>query len=422
MKPSELSSACVIVLVLPGALLACGGCTDAVLLMTLPWAGFGGWFLWGWIVTMLGVRWRLRRCGSEITRAVARGQTLGMFALLGSAGYVALSFLTMGSVLLPSLVIGFVWTLYLTIRLVVDLFEFIYRKDARLRIPIVINSFFALGVLTVVTCFQTKVQSLEHHVSSLRYGHHTAMYSKIMPQIVARGDDAVGPLIQATNKALADDDTYYRSNVVVNATYCLSRIGGPEAEEYLVRLLNEHRNPDDFGYRRAYEGVHFAYARCAGPRAVTELIRLFKVTPTDEDGDDRWIPLLALLLTGSGQGVAYVLDNFQILLDRMARTVDGNERRVLQAATGCVVFGDDPEALKDIPVYRGVSLMGDTSVAEPRPNDYNSEFFWIPTSEANLREEKEIRLEWEKNSASIRNRWSKLLDESRLWTKMQTAP
>ena len=113
---------------------------------------------------------------------------------------------------------------------------------------------------------------------------------------------------------------------------------------------------------------------------------------------------------GSKDGVVFVLDHFELLLDRMEHAGDGNEQRVLQASLGCLVFGSDPHALTDIPAYRGVKLMGATSVAEPRPNDYNSEFFWISSSEANLREGKEIRSEWENNSATIRKRWMDVLE------------
>lgn len=202
MKRRASLAACILLLASPAPLLACGGCTDAVLLMTLPWAGFGGLFLWAWIFTMLGVRERLRRRSSDGIQALVRGSTLVVFAILGSVGYVVLAFLTMGSLLFPSLVVGFVWAVYLMIRLAVDLFRVVYRKDSHRRIVVLINSVFAVGVLTFVAFFQTKAGSLEHQVSSLRYGHHTPMYSKIMPEIVARGEEAVGPLIHATSEAL----------------------------------------------------------------------------------------------------------------------------------------------------------------------------------------------------------------------------
>jgi hypothetical protein len=269
---------------------------------------------------------------------------------------------------------------------------------------------FFVAVLVVVAYFQTKANSLEHYIACLGYGHHSAMYSRIMPEIVARGEEAVGPLIEATNEAMANDDSYTRTNVVVHGTFCLARIGGPEAEKFLAGLLKQHRDPDDFGYRHGFEAVHFAYARCAGPRAVNDLIRVFEEMPPDADIDNRWIPLIALLTTGSREGMVFVLDHMELLLDRMAHGIDGNERRVLQAALGCLVFGADPQALKEIPVYRGVELMGATSVAEPRLKDYNSEFFWIASSESLLHPEQEIKAAWEGNSASIRKRWMEQLD------------
>lgn len=367
-------------------------------------------FLWAWVFTMLGVRKRLRRRGSEGAQTLVRGSTLGVFSILGSAGYVVLSFLTMGSLLLPSLVVGFIWAVYLALRLIVDVFRIVFRKDSRRGASVVINCVFLLGVLVVVVCFQVKANSLEHQIGALRYGTHTEMFSKIMPAIVARGEEAVVPLIEATNEAMANDDQYYRSNIVVHASFCLSQIGGPDAEKFLADILKQHREPDDFGYRHGYKAVHFAYARCAGPRAVQDLIHVYERMPKDAEQNDRWIPLVALLTTASKEGVAYVLDHFDDLLDQMEHAWDGNEQRVLQAATECVVFGDDPRALKKIPVYREVSLMGFTSVAEPRPNDYNSEFFWIPSSKAQLREEEEIRSAWENDSAAIRNRWMDLLE------------
>ena len=100
-------------------------------------------FLWAWIITMLGARWRLRRRGSESAQAIVQGSTLGIFAIVGSVGHVALSFLTMGSLLLPSLVVGFVWAVYLAIRLVADVFGIVYRKDSRRRTSVGINGVFS---------------------------------------------------------------------------------------------------------------------------------------------------------------------------------------------------------------------------------------------------------------------------------------
>src|SRR3972149_3908346 len=108
MKPATLLLACAFVPSSPTLLLACGGCTDAVLLMTLPWAGFGILVVWLWIFAMLATRWRLRKRDASSAARLVRGSTLGVFAILGSVGYIGLAFLTMGSLLLPGLFIGFV--------------------------------------------------------------------------------------------------------------------------------------------------------------------------------------------------------------------------------------------------------------------------------------------------------------------------
>jgi hypothetical protein len=140
------------------------------------------------------------------------------------------------------------------------------------------------------------------------------------------------------------------------------------------------------------------------------LIDRFEEMPADADRDDRWIPQVALLVTSSKEGVAFVLDHFDWLLDQMEVNRDGNEASVLHAAAESLVFGNDPCALREIPVFRDVELMGATSAAEPRPNDYNSDFFWIASGKASLRAEQEIRSEWERNSAAIRRRWMDLLE------------
>lgn len=381
-----------------------------VLMMTCPWAGFGVLFVWSWLVATVAVRWRLRGRDAESGPVLVGKATLWKLGILSTVGYVALAFLMMGSLLMPSLVVGLVWAVYLMIRLIADSYRLFYRKDRRFRTTVAMHSVWMAGVLVAIGWCQVKANTLEYQIAALRFGNHPEMYSKVMPSIVARGEEAVDPLIGAIDSAMANGDSYRRSNTVVHATFCLSRIGGAKAAEYLANLLKQHREPDDYGYRRGFKAVHFAYARCVGPQAVSGLIDAFEKSPVTKDRDDRWIPLVALLLTGSREGVMFVLDHFEVLLDQMQGACDGNEASVLQAATGAIVYGDTVDALRAIPVYRDVSLMGDTKLAEARPNDYNSEFFWIPSSESSLRKVRAIASKWESNSVLIRNRWSELLD------------
>jgi hypothetical protein len=231
-----------------------------------------------------------------------------------------------------------------------------------------------------------------------------------MPRIVADGQKAVGPLIRATNEAIDNKDGYTRMNTMKHATFCLACIGGPEAERFLSDLVKQHANPSDFYDVKWYRGACFAYARCAGPRAANDLVVLFENMPHTEERDDRTFLLVALAVTASKYGVAFVLDHMDLLFKYVNNSGwEGNQRRVVQAVAECLVFGTDPKALTQLPVFRDMGLMGSTWLAEPRPSDYNSEFFWTESSENRLRSPEEIEAAWRVDSASIHKRWADLL-------------
>jgi hypothetical protein len=290
-----------------------------------------------------------------------------------------------------------------------DVFRVIGKGASGLRTPLMTHGAFFATVIALIAYFQLKVSTLEHCVGCLGYGHHTQLYSIIMPRIVAHGQEAVGALIHATNEAIGDTDDFRRMNTLKNTTFCLACIGSPEAEEFLAELLEEHANPSDFYDVRWYEGACFAYARCAGPRAVNDLVTLFEKMPRTEERDERVFLLVALAVTASKRGVAFTLDHMELLFKGMESGRNGSKMRVAQATAECLVFGTDPKALTQIPVYRDCVVAGAVWLAEPRPNDYTSEFFWTESSENRLRPTREIEAAWKKDPASIRKRWADLL-------------
>jgi len=406
MKPITGVAACLVLPCAPKPLLACGGCTDASILITTPWAGFGALFLWAWIVVILGACWCVRGAGNAGT--VVRHSTLIVFGFLGSVGYVVLWFLTMGSLLLPSFLIGFVWAVYVVVRLLIDAARFFRKRTPELCVRLPIHGAFLLAAAAVIAYGRAKVNTLEHQIASLRYSQ-PQVCSKVMPGIVARGEDAVEPLVQAARDALDNDDDYVRGNILIASTFCLAGIGGRQAEQFLAELLNERVDFADVSDRRWHKAACFSYARCAGPRAADDLVALFQRMPHRENGDDRWVPLVALAITGSREGVLFVLDHMDLLLRGLEWGGDGNERRVLQAAAEALVLGSDVRLLREIPAYRAVFLVGAIWRAEPRPNDYTFEFFWTRSSESRLRPPEEIAATWKKDSAAIRKRWAELL-------------
>jgi hypothetical protein len=410
MKPTTLLLACLFVLLSPSILLACGGCTDAVLLMRLPWAGYGILLVWLWILVMLVFRWRLRESRFDAVVPPVRRSTLVVFAVFGSVGYVGLAMLTMGSVLLPSICIGFVWMAYIVVRIIVDASRLIHKDISGVQAPLLIHSgFLAIGI-AIIGYSQTRANTLEHCIGCLRYGHHIELFSKIMPKIVAQGDKAVGPLIRAVNAAVNDKDEFTKMNTLRNATFCLACIGGPDAEQCLSDLLKQHANPSDFYDIRWYQGACFAYARCAGPKAVEDLVALFENMPKTEKTDDRWFFVVALAMTGSKQGIAFALDHMELLFDQMESGGNGSDMRVAQTTAERLVFEISPKALTQIPAHRDWVLVGATWRADPRPNDYTSQFFWTESSQKLLRPTQEIKAAWRREGSSTRKRWAECFE------------
>ena len=315
----------------------------------------------------------------------------------------------MGSLLLPSLCVGFIWALYLAIRLCVDIGRLIWTCKPDLRVAVAIHAAFLLAATGVIVYGETKADTLEYQIASLRYHHGPEACSKIMPAIVSRGSDAVEPLILAATTALNNEDLYARKNMLIGITFCLGRIGGDKAESFLAQLVKQHMDSTDWYDRRWQRSACFAYARCAGPRAMNDLVALFEKTPHTEDRDERWVPLVALAMTGSKSGVSFALDHMSILFDGMEGGGNSDEMSIVQAAAERLVFGSDPQALAEIPVYREVTLMGATWLANPRPNDYTSEFYWTDASQSKIRVTSEILSTWKDRSAAIRKRWDERL-------------
>lgn len=409
MKPKALFLACLLILGTPRLLLACGGCTDAVLRMTMPWTGFGILLLWLWIITMVVVRSPSRRSDEPNATPLVRGSTLVVFAVLGSVGYIVLVFLTVGSLMLPSLFIGFLWAVYVVLRTVADVPRFAAEREPAVRTRLVMHSVFLVFAVALIAYFQTATKTLGHCVACLRYGHHVALFSTIMPRIVGNGQKAVEPLIAATNEALGSSDEFRRLYTIGNASFCLGRIGGPEAEDFLSGLLKRQAIPDNYCDIRWYKQACFAYARCAGPRAVDDIVALFEKSPHTTEKDDRAFFLVALAITGSRRGVAFALDHMDLLLQQMENSSDGSDISRIQATAQALVFGKDAHDLMDVPVYRDGLLVGNVSVVDPRPNDYASEFYWTESSRSGLRTPAEIEAAWKKDPAAIKKRWADLL-------------
>jgi len=401
--------ACLAIVLSPAEAIACGRCTDSLIIMDLPWAGLGTLLVWLWIGTTVAARLCLggRDAGSGLISATAG--TLIVFALLGAVGSPGLYRATLASQILPSLSVGIVWFLYLAIRIAIDLVRLVVGRDpaarTAARTSLAFDGGFLLTALLLVAAAQTRARSLDYRIDCLRFGSNTAILSPLMPGIVADGDKAVAPLIRACREAIAGDDLFERANVLEHATYCLERIGGPEAEAFLADLVRRHVAADDFHDRRWYRHVCYSYARVAGPRAVPDLVDAFERMPATARSDDRACVLVALTMTACAPGVGFTLDHMDVLLREMHEQEDSRSRAA-RAAAEALVFGVEPDSLKLIPAHRfGVLIHLGVHPKSP-PNDFSSEFFWTDADDRGRRKLKAIEAGWTKDSAIIRERWS----------------
>jgi hypothetical protein len=379
--------AAVLILLLPTQVLACGGCTDRHLGIALPWVGFGIFFVWLWVVVMVGARLSYGASGWSTTATLVRGPTLVGFALLSSAGYFGLAILFNGSALLPSLLIGFIWAVYVVVRLVADGARFVAERDPKLRAPILIHGVFLVAAIALIVRGQVMANTLEYCIG--RLGYSTVFCSNVMRKIVAKEQEAVDPLIREVQRALDDKESIVRKDIITHATFCLAYIGGPKAEKFLADLVKRHADPGDSDFPW-YTSACLSYAHCAGPRAVDDLTALFEKTTITEHSNVRTCLLAALAITGSRRGVAFVLDHMELLLQQSG---GWSEEWIVEPVAECLVFGDDPTALTKIPICQ---------VFRPRDAVESSEPHTIA----------EIASAWKKDSTSIRNRWTQKFKET----------
>ena len=335
-------------------------------------------------------------------------QRFSSFLLLGSVGYIGLVILTVGSFLLPGLLLGFIWFVYLIVRLLWDAVRFIRTRSPEARTPLVLNLAFLVIAIVAVVYGQTQLNRLEYQVACLKMGHHTELYSNVFPKIVARGQEAVPSIIESAERALHGEDEFVRMHTMTNASFCLGCIGGPDAEQFLGDVVRQQPPPKDWLELQWYKDVCFAFARCAGPKAVNDFVAMFDKLSHDEERDRRWVPLTALAATGDKRGVLFVLEHMDQLLDYAETTSDGTAAKVIQVTVDRLVFGSDRQALVGIPVFRDTLLVGDTRFVDD-PDNYASQFFWTDTTEKQLRSTQVIKAAWQKDSTSIRKRWAEWL-------------
>lgn len=134
----------------------------------------------------------------------------------------------------------------------------------------------------------------------------------LIPELIARGEEAVPELHAALQKELTQLDEPHTERVA-QILYCLGQIGGDRAEMVLKEVVTGDRIFQKDADWRWGSVACTAYADCANERAVDPLKELYRRCESEDAGIQSAMALCALPRTGQREGVFFVLDHIDEL-------------------------------------------------------------------------------------------------------------
>ncbi|MHC4502666.1 MAG: hypothetical protein ACYTFI_05115 [Planctomycetota bacterium] len=320
-------------LLVPRAALACGACVDQGVSIWLPFAPAFMVLCLAWIISIIVMRNIIRRRTSAKASEMPWRKALVAFELLATVGFVGVVFLSMGSVLGASLVIGTIWVGYIAVKVISALRRRARRQEVEVAAeaepepssraeqpagPVVspraqkaffkLNSIFLALALLSIPSFFAYARSTRRMIALLSY-KSSGTESVLIPGLIGKGKAAVGPLIDASRQAL-EARSGPRQTWILNGTlFCLGRIGGADAEAFLSKVVAERVDFQDNMDSEWQKTACLAYAECAGGRAVPVLVGVYQRCETAKVDDARKAVLAALSKTGSKEGTAFVREH-----------------------------------------------------------------------------------------------------------------
>ncbi|MEW6355166.1 MAG: hypothetical protein AB1696_02480 [Planctomycetota bacterium] len=264
-------------------------------------------------------------------------------ALLSTIGLSIMCCLAYMSVLTPSLLIGIVWAVYVTRKVIEAARRRPCQQEARALLR-VNAAFLALAILCVPGSY-AYARSVRGMIGRLGASRSTDDY--LRRELIARAESSVKPIIGVTRRAIrrydgTEDSEWARSRALSSAFHCLGEIGGSEAEAFLAAVVRGDAGLANAGKLHVYPEACIAYAKCAGGRAVADLIAAYRRT---DDDVARAAILAALVRTADKDAIPYVLSHMDVLLENDGYGYD-HEREV-QLARRAIVYGAGIADLKN---------------------------------------------------------------------------
>lgn len=284
--------------------LACGACVNQEVRVWLPFAGPLMVLCLLWAASVLVARRILVRRGVEAPRDASPFRSARRFILTGIPVYIGLVVLTLGSLLGPAFIVGVVWLVFVAVSTAklrrrrersngdeekeeegaateaerTPRMERLAPRRAlcprAARAALRLNGIFLALAVVAVPVSYLHARSTARMISLLSYPS-SGTRSVLLPGLIAKGEPAVRPLIDASRRALARDDGRMAKRWVLGGTlHCLGRIGGPEAEAFLEEVVRERVDFADLMDGSWQKTACLAYAECAGKRGAPLLVEV----------------------------------------------------------------------------------------------------------------------------------------------------
>ena len=176
-----------------------------------------------------------------------------------------------------------------------------------------------------------------------------------MSRVIKRGPQVVAPLSAALKQEM--DREYSFSFRIAQIAYCLSQIGGDQAEAALKQAIEQHITFDDDFYGKWETTVCCLYAESARGRAVPTLMNLLNSAEEKQANVQKLIALLAMARTQDPTAVKTVLDHATFLQEPLKKKQNHHWQTTMTRFTlQALSEGQIPADLSASPIYEPLRL------------------------------------------------------------------
>ncbi|MFH1300767.1 MAG: hypothetical protein ABIK07_06870 [Planctomycetota bacterium] len=320
---------------------ACMSCANSVTEVQFPYLGSLMSVYFGWLVLSL-----------IFSRPLATGVKRFL--------YFGVPLLILGVLLIVPLVLGLpvvlCWIFYLVFRVL----QFLETKDKWGRknlLPFGVNAIALTLSFVLIFVTTSRANSTPGLIASLgKIGpHSTGSVHNLMSRVIQRGPEVVTPLRAALEQTLSRE--YISPFRTVQIAYCLSQIGGDQAEAALKQAIEQHITFDDDFYGKWETAVCCLYAESARERAVPTLMKLLNSAEGEQADQQRLLALLALARTQDPTAVETVLDHAGFLQEPLKKKQSQRWQTAMIIVTlQALAEGESPADLSASPVYEPLRL------------------------------------------------------------------